>query len=76
MGGLPALTSFPSYCFGVSAGAASGTGSDSAKAGKSVDATLMPQAVVMRTTAEQTMSVAQTPTETKASLAVPDRVNM
>ncbi len=55
---------------------ASGTGSDSAKAGKSVADTLMPQAVVMRTTAEQTVSFAQTPTETKASLAFPDRVNM
>ena len=75
MDDLPALTSFRRYCFGVSA-VVSGTGSDSAKAGKSDDDTLMPQAVVMRTTAEHIRSVVQTASEGKASLTGPDRVNM
>jgi hypothetical protein len=57
-------------------GFATASGSDSLNTGKSEDDTLMPQAAVMRRTAEQRTSAAPLAMEANAARAVRERVNM
>lgn len=57
-------------------GLAVGSGSDSLNTGKSEDDTLMPQAAVMRTMAEQRRNAAPVAMEAHATRAVRERLNM